>query len=220
MAGRRYDNTHRAEQAERTAAAVLRAVGERFLADGYAATTIRGIADAAGVSPETVYKRFGSKTELLRRWVDALVAGAEPVPVIEQQWVADLRAAPDARARVEIAARAAAAIQERTAGAMTVLSAAAHADDGAAELWETIREQRRADVRAVVGLIVAPDGDEPPPDELVDVAYALTEPHLHRVLVQERGWGADRYAAWLTELLWSQAATSAGVAPTKEASLR
>lgn len=46
---------------------MIEAAGERFSADGYGSTTIRGIAQTAGVSPETVYKSFGSKVELLRR---------------------------------------------------------------------------------------------------------------------------------------------------------
>ena len=221
MAVRQYDNTHRAEQAQRTRAAVLAAVGERFLADGYAATTIRGIAETAGISPETVYKVFGSKVELLRRWIEDRTAGAEPVPIIEQGWVEELRATADRRQRVVIAARATAAIQDRTAAAMTVLAAAAHADERATALWDVLREQRRSDVRAVVALVIAPldVGGEPPSEELVDIAFALTEPHLHHVLVGERGWTPERYAAWLAELLSSQFGGEDDRSPTKETSL-
>ena len=210
MAVRDYDNTLRAEQAARTRARIIEAAGERFGADGYAATTIRGIAQAAGVSPETVYKSFGSKVELLRQWFEELTAGHEPVPVIQQEWIAHLRATPDRRRRIEIASRATAEIHHRVATATMVLAAAAHADEAAAALWDELRRQRRSDVQTILTLITArDDGTEADAvsEEMVDIAYALTEPHLHHVLVHERGWQPERYAAWLTELLWSQFGT-------------
>lgn len=203
MVVRSYDNRHRADQAARTRIAVLAAAGERFVVDGYASTTIRDIADAAGVSPETVYKGFGSKAEVLRCWIEALTAGAEEVPVVEQQWVRQVRAIPDRRRRLELAVRATAEIHGRVAAAMNVLAAAAHADGRARALWDELREQRRSDVRAIVALVVSPGSDDQSPSgELVDAVEALTEPHTHHVLVHERGWAREQYVAWLTEVLW------------------
>ncbi len=222
MADRNDARSLRAEQAESTRTRVIEAAGERFSADGYAATTIRGIAQTAGVSPETVYKSFGSKVELLRRWIDALTAGPEPVPVIEQEWIEQLRAAPDRRRRVEIASEATADIHGRVATAMTVLAAAAHADEAAADLWGELRRQRRSDVRAILTLITAPDDGndvDSVSEEMVDIAYALTEAHLHHVLVHQQGWSQERYTAWLTELLWSQFGAG-DHPPTKETRTR
>ena len=53
---RRYNSTRRRQQAQQNRHAVLAAARQRFLAQGYAATTIAEIARDAGVSVETVYK--------------------------------------------------------------------------------------------------------------------------------------------------------------------
>lgn len=126
--------------------------------------------------------------------------------MIEQEWIEEFRTAPDRRGRVEIASRATAEILHRVATAMTVLAAAAHADEAAAELWDEMRRQRRSDVRAILTMITISD-DAPVSEEMVDIAYALTDAHLHHVMVHQQGWTPERYTAWLTELLWSQIGT-------------
>ncbi|WP_028478225.1 TetR family transcriptional regulator [Nocardia sp. CNY236] len=47
-----------------TKAAILDAARQRFAADGYDRTTIRAIADAAGIDPSMVMRYFGSKQHL------------------------------------------------------------------------------------------------------------------------------------------------------------
>src|SRR5689334_18302708 len=63
---RSYDGASRREQAARTRHAVLDAALARFVRDGYGATTIADVAAAAGVSVETIYKRFRNKAGLVR----------------------------------------------------------------------------------------------------------------------------------------------------------
>jgi hypothetical protein len=66
-----YNNSARQARAQQTRRAVLIAAALAFLEHGYAGTTIRGVAEAAGVSPETVYKTFRNKVTLkpeFRRW--------------------------------------------------------------------------------------------------------------------------------------------------------
>ncbi|MEE4298607.1 MAG: TetR/AcrR family transcriptional regulator [Pseudomonadales bacterium] len=43
--------------------------GERFLADGYDATNMRAVADAAGVAYQTLYNHFPNKARLALAWV-------------------------------------------------------------------------------------------------------------------------------------------------------
>jgi AcrR family transcriptional regulator len=56
--------SRRQEYAELTRAAILVAAGERFAADGYAATSIDTVAAAARVSKGSVYHHFNDKSEL------------------------------------------------------------------------------------------------------------------------------------------------------------
>src|SRR4051794_39012241 len=77
-----YDNSSRSAAAALTRGRVLAAARSGFLEHGYARTTIRSVAVAAGVSPETVYKTFGSKAALLKSVYDVAMAGDDdPVPI-------------------------------------------------------------------------------------------------------------------------------------------
>ncbi len=57
--------SRREEYAEATRAAILEAATERFTADGFAATTVDAVAEAARVTKGAVYHHFKDKAELL-----------------------------------------------------------------------------------------------------------------------------------------------------------
>jgi AcrR family transcriptional regulator len=57
----------RAARAAKTAESILRCATRRFWRDGYAATTVRAVAQDAGVDPALVIRYFGSKEELFLR---------------------------------------------------------------------------------------------------------------------------------------------------------
>src|SRR4051795_8353898 len=82
---RTYDNSRRAEQARATRQRILDAARELLLTQGYATTTIAQVARAAGVSPETVQKGFGTKAALAKAVYDVTLVGAdEPLPLQER----------------------------------------------------------------------------------------------------------------------------------------
>src|SRR5581483_928473 len=68
--------TRRTERAQATRRRVVEAACRLFVERGYRATTIESIADAADVSVETIYKRFGNKAGLLKAAREVAVAGA------------------------------------------------------------------------------------------------------------------------------------------------
>src|SRR6266566_6911462 len=68
--------TRRAELAEATRRRILDAAIDLFVEGGYRSTTIESIAEAAQVSVETIYKRFGSKAGMLKAARNAAVADA------------------------------------------------------------------------------------------------------------------------------------------------
>lgn len=63
-----------AEQAAAIDRAILAAATERFLAEGYAATSMEAVAAAAAVSKGTLYARYPTKEALLRAVFEARVA--------------------------------------------------------------------------------------------------------------------------------------------------
>src|SRR5271169_6333541 len=85
--GRRYRSPGREQQARRTRARIIAAAGGRFLARGYAATTMRAVAADAGVALPTVELAFGTKARLLKAVIDTAIAGDdEPVPMLARRW--------------------------------------------------------------------------------------------------------------------------------------
>src|SRR6185312_17071787 len=80
MPKRPYDSAWRQAQARQTREALLDAARRRFLAEGFAATTVAVIAADVGVSADTIYKAFGGKPGLVRAICAHALAGEGPVP--------------------------------------------------------------------------------------------------------------------------------------------
>ncbi|GLE53181.1 TetR/AcrR family transcriptional regulator [Mycobacterium montefiorense] len=62
----------RAKRQEQTRAELLEAARQRFLAHGYAATSLEDIADDAGYSKGAVYSNFGGKPNLCREVLESI----------------------------------------------------------------------------------------------------------------------------------------------------
>jgi AcrR family transcriptional regulator len=168
---------------------------------GYHGVTIEQIANAAGVSRQSVYAYyFGSKSEFLI----ALLIHVEAV-----EGIAELLRPPDAAASgidaLREAVSANAEFERRVNDVATLLLAARRADDAAAAAWT----DRMARKRAGIGLLVsrlAEEGDLRPGwtiEDAADLAYALLSSQVFDVLVSERGWSVDDYAARIWRALAS-----------------
>src|SRR5690348_704711 len=72
---RPYDASGRRARADARRQAVVRAARELFERDGFRLTTITAVAAHAGVSPESIYKGFGSKAALAKAVFDVAIAG-------------------------------------------------------------------------------------------------------------------------------------------------
>src|SRR6478735_5872131 len=84
---RKYSSPRRQEQAAATRSAILTTARRLFETDGYAATTIEGIAADVGVSSKTVYLAFATKAGLLRAVWDLALKGDEaPAGIAERPW--------------------------------------------------------------------------------------------------------------------------------------
>jgi AcrR family transcriptional regulator len=194
---RRYRSALREQQAAATRRAVTDAARELFLANGWAATGMREVAEAAGVALETVYSHFSSKRGLLRAVADAAVVGDDqPVPLAERP---DFLAMGHGRRseRMGAAARLLTAVQVRTAAVATLLREAASADEEIAEMLRSTRERQREDVVRAIQLVVG----RPPTDSERDGVWAITSPEVYLLLVEASGWSAEQYEAWIAETL-------------------
>jgi AcrR family transcriptional regulator len=198
---RTYDNSRRQEQARQRRTAILDACGDLLDRDGYADLTIRAVAEAAGVSQETVYKAFGSKRRLVKAFYDRALAGDdEPVPMARRPAVRALLAEPDPYRKVAGYARLARQVSER------VGTIAARLGAGGAEAAAITAETDRERLAGVTGFVahLAAGGHLRAgldPGEAADACWLLISPEVYRLATAERGWSGDTYADWLTRML-------------------
>ena len=102
---------------------IVRAAHELFARNGYQATTLTAVADAAGVAHRTVYVRFGTKAALLKRVIDvALVGDLAPVDVVSREWYRAATTAPTLDERIAALAKGSARLTTST-GARSPTSA-------------------------------------------------------------------------------------------------
>lgn len=195
---RSYSSPRRDAAARDTRRAVIDAAQDLFVGQGYAATTIEQIADAAEVSRPTVYS-VGAKAELLKLVRDVAIAGDdEPVAIPDRQPVAEMRAALDPETALRMHARNVADINSRYADVDEVLRQAAGADPELRELWQDAEQQRYDGAAIVIDNILDKGELKPGLDRQrgIDILWLLMAPdHLRRL--RTRGWDHSHYEQWL-----------------------
>jgi AcrR family transcriptional regulator len=167
---------------------------------GYAATTIEAIADAADVAVETIYKRFGNKRNLLSAYLDVSVVGDHaPVPLLQREEVLTIEAETDQRRQVRLLAKLARRVLEGAMTAQQVLWGAAASDRTLEELIAVDDKRRRTTHRAFVEMLSRSGPLRPglSIDDATDTYSALSNPWTYAFLTQHRGWSPKRFEAWI-----------------------
>jgi len=196
-ATRAYRSPLRRAQAQATRQRVFDAALGLFADRGYAATSIAGIARAAGVARETIYATFGSK----RRILEELVAGPFTQGAGQQARAAWLDRAGDAAAQLDVLAESARQFWSTNRALVSVLRQGT-GDSGLAEVWATRQRDRRHLFRAM--LSSWPPGTLRSDLDLqraVDLTFALTSADFFHLLVDEADWSTDAYRERLADLL-------------------
>jgi AcrR family transcriptional regulator len=195
--------TRRTERAEATRRRVVEAASRLFVERGYRATTIESVADAADVSVETIYKRFGNKAGLLKAAREAAVAGApEPpafftfpsVPIDEA-----ISAARGQEARLRTLAELSSRRLERLAPFHRMLRNAGTGDPELAEFVANDHAMRRDSQRANIQFIAEDKPFRLGVDEAADMYSALANPDVFLLMIDQFGWTAEDYRAWLAD---------------------
>ncbi|KRF25865.1 TetR/AcrR family transcriptional regulator [Phycicoccus sp. Soil803] len=199
---RTYRSTLRAEQAQRTRLAVLRAAKDLLTEHGYEATTVAMVAAAAGVSVDTVYTSVGRKPELAVAVVDMVLGSSDqPVPAQERDYVRAVQAARTGRDKLAVYAAALRTLVPRTAPLLEALRRAGESDPASASAWAMVMDRRAANM-----LLLAADlratGDlraDLTDHEVADLIWSTNSPD-YWLLLRSRGWSAQRYADLLEDL--------------------
>ncbi|WP_406457932.1 TetR/AcrR family transcriptional regulator [Streptomyces sp. NBC_01622] len=198
---RSYNSEGRREAARRNRAAVLTACRELLFREGYHATTVRAVAERAGVSPETVYKSFGGKPGMVKALWDITLAGDdEPVPMADRPQVQEFLAIRELDTKLRLYAAYVRGIHERVAALFALLT---QAGPDVGEVLDTAEQERLTGVTMFVTHLdetgaLARDAD---PAHLVDIVWALAGPQLFTQLTAGRGWSTTTYEKWLTDTL-------------------
>lgn len=203
----------RAQRARSTRRRVLDRAGERFVAQGYAATTMEQIAADAGVAVQTVYYAFRTKGNLLRELVERTAAGVDqPVPVIERPWMTEVLASPSGERALALAVTHGTAIYDRVAHLWPAVAAASGVDPEVDTWWSGVSGARRAGQGRLVARL-AELGRLPatlPQDRAGDLLFVLMGHDVYRSLVVDARWPIADYRAWLYRTLVEQLLTPAG----------
>lgn len=199
-ARRAYDSAGRRAAAARNRQAVLAASRELLLRQGYQATTIRAVAETAGVSPELIYKAFGSKQGLMKAVYDTVIAGDdEPVPIGQRPVIRQIWATADPHEKVRAYAAFVTDLMRRIGTMAAVL---AEADPEVAQVRTVTENERLEGVRAFAGHLAAAgwlaDAD---PGRAADECWALTSPSIYLQLTGARQWSDAAYQEWLARML-------------------
>ena len=202
---RRYHSPLRAGQAEQTRRRILDSAFRLFAERGYAGTTITAVAEAAGVSPETIYLSLGGKRGLLEGAIEMAITGAEDGATQPDDWwatVAELPSAPERLGKmIEYSCR----ILARTRPLHAVIRGAADKETFAAALSRRLLHDRLTAQTERISNCLADDLKPGLSIEQAGQRYcALASPDLYQLLIAELGWTAGQHREWLTDLLTTE----------------
>lgn len=188
-------DSHRARQAQATKEQVARAARDLFRQQGYVATTIAAISEAAEIPAQTIYSAFGNKPAILRE--------------IARIWIAEAdtrRLAQESLALADPAERLRAAAHWHTrqfvAGidVIQIYQEAARADPRMADEMQRVWAAREHELK----LYLENFDLVQPQDRALDIFLACTTAEVYRLLVSDRGWSEAEYETWLGDTLVSQ----------------
>jgi AcrR family transcriptional regulator len=172
---------------------ILRAARHLFAERGYARTSVREIAQAAGVSAQTVYDSVGSKQALVSQLNDLIDSEAGIASIARGAAESE-----DPREVAATSARVTRSILEHCADVIHALVTGAAAEP---ELAAVLAEGQRRHVEGagrVVGRMRQLEAlGAIDPDEAVETLAAITDVWFALVLQESYGWSLDRLESWL-----------------------
>ena len=184
-----------------------------FLADGYGPTTIAAIADAAGVSVETIYKAFGGKPGLVRAIRDR-AAGRRGTGSRGTTLRRDARPRSRPAAIIKNWGTLTTEVAPRVSPILLLVRAAADTDPEMATLLDEMDAARLE--RMTVNARHLYDAGHLRPDvtleQATDVLWTYSSPELYELLVLRRGWPLEHYGRFVAD------AMNAALLPTRQPS--
>ena len=199
---RRYTSRIRQEQAEQTRTRILEAATKLFLGNGYARTSVKAIAEEAGVVPDTVYAAFGSKVRVLTALLDKrLVPDGGVASVRDRPDVQAIRNEQDQRRQLQIFADVFTKISAELRPIFEILRTASAVEPESAAVLQEMENYRLENMHLYAGWIAERGALRCDVEQAGEVMWALASPDMGRKLCDELGWSQSQHAAWLAETL-------------------
>ena len=181
-----------------TRQAILRAARALFAERGFAKSSVKAIAERAGVAIQTVYATFGSKAGVAMALVDLIDQEAGVLDVVEK-----LARLDDPAALARAFARLRRQIREHCGDIVRTLREGAALEPELAAAWQEGMRRRHAGLERLTARLDAQHAlkDGLTPARAAAVAAALVTDDVCDVLVDQRGWTFADYEAWLGDTL-------------------
>lgn len=192
----------REQRARETRERILASASAEFVRSGYAATTMRAVAGAAGVSVPTVELAFGTKPQLLRAAISFAIRGdADPVPMLGRQWAARAQAAGSVADFLAVVGSVLAEAAQRSAGLVVAAFEAGQVDRSMRALANQLRAQRAETAAWIVDELIkrSPLRAEVNREHAIDTVWLLMDPHGFCALIQHRGWTPEQFGQWFID---------------------
>ena len=181
----------RERKAQLTRDEILLAARHLFAERGYARTSVRDIAQAAGVSAQTVYDSVGSKQALVAALND-LIDSEAGIGAIAR----GLAELDDPRELAGTPARITRSILEHCEDIVRALVTGAAAEPELAAVLAEGQRRHVAGAQRIVGRL-AELGALQEPDTAADSLAAITDLRFAYVLKESYGWSNDRLERWM-----------------------
>lgn len=201
---RPYRSALRAEQAQRTRLQIARAARTCFLDTGWAGTSVRSVAAAAGVSEATVYAVYGSKAGLAESLVDFADSAADVTGALDALAAAE----GDPPRQLSILVGFDRRIFEHGGDVLRVIVEGRRQEPALAAAYAEGRRRGDHHRREVFASWPASTWKEGVgPDEAVDVFAVICSIETYDIATLERGWSPERLERWwyatLADLLFA-----------------
>lgn len=201
---RPYRSPVREAAAQLTRQRILDAAAGMFTESGYTATSVRSIAQAAGVAEKTVYLQFDTKQAILKALVDTAIMGADHgIPTVRSPWFLEVLEQSRLDSKVQLLVKGTTALHERTGALFAVAREAATVDPAVRALWRRGKRRHLADM-TIIAESFAERGLLPTPLDAAwatEVLYVLLGPENWDLIRRELGRSEAHYADWLRTTL-------------------
>ena len=199
---RTYSSIVRDEQAMRTRTRILDAAADLFLARGYGRTTVKDIADQAGVARDTVHAVFGSKARVLTALIDRLLVPDDSVAnVTERPDVQAVKSEVDQRKQIELFAESITQLSTGLRPVFEILRTASAVEPEMAKVFEEMDRYRMKNMQTYAKWLAAHGPLRVTTRRAGEIIWALASPDVGRMFCDELGWTQAQHARWLADTL-------------------